>query len=149
MPDQVQKSFVKSFISYLKDQVENQALSSDALESVEVAVQCLQAAFEINEETLESSDSAIPVPEAASSTTSSQVDLFEMFQSLHIDRNSQFLEMAEEIDNEGNRLMKEGKYNEALLQYNRAVTFDPKNPIFYCNRAAAYIRLGDSETGVG
>ena len=31
--------------------------------------------------------------------------------------------------------MKDSKYNEVVLQYNRAITYDPKNPKFYCNRA--------------
>lgn len=39
--------------------------------------------------------------------------------------------------------MKEEKYNEALNAYNRAISIDATNPVFYCNRAAAYSRLGD------
>ncbi|XP_055838204.1 small glutamine-rich tetratricopeptide repeat-containing protein beta [Episyrphus balteatus] len=154
MSDPVQKLFVKSFIGYLKTQVEGQLLAADALESLEVAVQCLQAAFDINEEeeaqaepvaeATPSGSTAAPTP----SLTENEIDLFEMFQSLFIERNPKSLEMAEQIKNEGNRLMKEGKYHEALIQYNRALTFDPKNPIFYCNRAAASIRLGENERAV-
>lgn len=163
MPDEVQKIFVCSFIGYLKKQVGNQALTADAQESVEVAIQCLQAAFDIDEDEnladlqagdCRSSINASSVFDASSSTSTitavegKEIDLFELFQSLYIERNPQSLQIAESIKNDGNRLMKEGKYNEALLQYNRAITFDPKNPIFYCNRAAAYIRLGDNERAI-
>ncbi|XP_034666829.1 small glutamine-rich tetratricopeptide repeat-containing protein beta [Drosophila subobscura] len=166
MPDAVQQSFVRSFIDYLKKQVD--VLSPDQSESIEVAIQCLQAAFDVGEEetaaeqieaTAQSTTSAQPGGDAAapSSSTSTattstvntkNIDMFELFQSLYIERNPESLALAESIKNEGNRLMKECKYNEALLQYNRAITFDPKNPIFYCNRAAAHIRLGDNERAV-
>jgi len=155
MPDEVQKTFVRSFIGYLKKQVESQALTPDAQESVEVAMQCLQAAFDVGgDEDDEPQTTAVPSTETAAAAKTSdaidakEIDLFELFQSLYIERNPQSLQMAESIKNEGNRLMKDGKYNEALLQYNRAITFDPKNPIFYCNRAAAYIRLGDNDRAV-
>ncbi|XP_017153997.1 small glutamine-rich tetratricopeptide repeat-containing protein beta [Drosophila miranda] len=164
MPDAVQQSFVRSFIDYLKKQLD--LMSPDQSESIEVAIQCLQAAFDVGEEeteaeqieaTAQSTTSSQPGTDAAatSSSTSStttvntkNIDMFELFQSLYIERNPESLALAESIKNEGNRLMKECKYNEALLQYNRAITFDPKNPIFYCNRAAAHIRLGDNERAV-
>lgn len=39
--------------------------------------------------------------------------------------------------------MKEEKYQEALNMYNKAITLDATNPVFYCNRAAAFSRIGD------
>ncbi|XP_064546817.1 small glutamine-rich tetratricopeptide repeat-containing protein beta [Drosophila montana] len=175
MPDAVQQSFVRSFIDYLKKQVD--VMSPDQSESIEVAIQCLQAAFDVGEDepeeltaTTQSTTASAagssapgdgtgtaPGGDAAAAGSSGggpvavntkNIDMFELFQSLYIERNPESLALAESIKNEGNRLMKDGKYNEALLQYNRAITFDPKNPIFYCNRAAAHIRLGDNERAV-
>ncbi|EDW64849.1 small glutamine-rich tetratricopeptide repeat-containing protein beta [Drosophila virilis] len=173
MPDAVQQSFVRSFIDYLKKQVD--VMSPDQSESIEVAIQCLQAAFDVGDDepeeltastqttTASAAGSAAgggtgtaPGGDAAAAGSSGgpiavntkNIDMFELFQSLYIERNPESLALAESIKNEGNRLMKDGKYNEALLQYNRAITFDPKNPIFYCNRAAAHIRLGDNERAV-
>ncbi|XP_030383058.1 small glutamine-rich tetratricopeptide repeat-containing protein beta [Scaptodrosophila lebanonensis] len=167
MPDAVQQSFVRSFIDYLKKQIDAQTMTPDAVESVEVAIQCLQAAFNVGDDpeetitaTAQSSTAATPADGSTASGSSGagaapavntkNIDMFELFQSLYIERNpdGQFSTLAESMKNEGNRLMKDGKYNEALLQYNRAITFDPKNPIFYCNRAAAHIRLGDNERAV-
>ncbi|KAH8377981.1 hypothetical protein KR093_008290 [Drosophila rubida] len=163
MPDAVQQSFVRSFIDYLKKQVD--VMSPDQSESIEVAIQCLQAAFDVGDEepqeqqtaTTQSTTATAPGDAAAAPSAPStsgnvvntkNIDMFELFQSLYIERNPESLALAESIKNEGNRLMKDCKYNEALLQYNRAITFDPKNPIFYCNRAAAHIRLGDNERAV-
>lgn len=162
MPDAVQQSFVRSFIDYLKKQVD--LMSPDQGESIEVAIQCLQAAFDVGDdgeqdgtgqdqeqERTQSTTSSAPTGDSAPSGSSAapkNIDMFELFQSLYIERNPESLALADSIKNEGNRLMKECKYNEALLQYNRAIAFDPKNPIFYCNRAAAHIRLGDNERAV-
>lgn len=167
MPDAVQQSFVRSFIDYLKKQVD--VMSPDQSESIEVAIQCLQAAFDVGDDEPEQiaassqsttaaaagSSSAGDGTAASSSSGTSvnvvntkNIDMFELFQSLYIERNPESMALADSIKNEGNRLMKECKYNEALLQYNRAITFDPKNPIFYCNRAAAHIRLGDNDRAV-
>lgn len=141
MVDEVEKQFVNSFVKFLKTKFTT--LSAERAESVEVAVQCLQAAYDLDEQAQAAGSST-----STTDDTSKDVDLFEMFQSLYVERNPESLKIAENIKNEGNRLMKEGKYNEALLYYNRAINFDPKNPIFYCNRAAAYIRLNDNERAV-
>ncbi|XP_016993641.2 small glutamine-rich tetratricopeptide repeat-containing protein beta [Drosophila takahashii] len=163
MPDAVQQSFVRSFIDYLKKQVD--VMSPDQSESIEVAIQCLQAAFDVGDDVDAAAQDAAGQEQAATQSSTSSapgdavasgsaglapknIDMFELFQSLYIERNPESLALADSIKNEGNRLMKECKYNEALLQYNRAIAFDPKNPIFYCNRAAAHIRLGDNERAV-
>lgn len=41
----------------------------------------------------------------------------------------------------GNDLLKENKYDEAILKYNRAIELDPTNHIFYSNRAQLNIKL--------
>ncbi|KAI8125947.1 hypothetical protein FF38_08887 [Lucilia cuprina] len=144
MPDEVQQTFVRSFIDYLKKQIDGQAFTPDAQESCEVAIQCLQAAFDLGDEEAEEQTQT----SAGAEGKAKQVSLFELYETHYMEKNPEILKMAETIKNEGNRLMKDGKYNEALLQYNRAITYDPKNPIFYCNRAAAYIRLGDNERAI-
>lgn len=172
MPDEVQQTFVRSFIDYLKKQIDSQAFTPDAQESCEVAIQCLQAAFDLGEEEAEeqsqttvaagnttataasTTDGADTTATASTSTDvkptlmQKDVGLFDLYEMHYMEKNPDTLKMAETIKNEGNRLMKDGKYNEALLQYNRAITYDPKNPIFYCNRAAAYIRLGDNDKAI-
>ena len=139
MPNEEQKSFVKTFIITLKKQLQLNAMSADALESCAVAVQCLQTAFEVDAASA-SDGAADSAGGAAVAFDTKAIDLFEIFQSQYIEMVPKPLELAESIKNRGNRLMKDGKYNEALEQYNRAIQIDPKNAKLYCNRAAAHIR---------
>lgn len=149
MIDEVQQNFVRSFIEFLKKQIDELAFKPDAQESCEVAIQCLQAAFDLGEEeTEEQAQPSSSVETSASEAKAEPISLFEIYETRYLEKNPDISKQAESIKNEGNRLMKNGRYNEALLQYNRAITYDPKNPIFYCNRAAAYIRLGDNDRAI-
>lgn len=184
MADEIQKSFVKSFIEFLKKQIQVQSLPSDGLESLEVAIQCLEAAFELfnddnnegiissaasNISTSSTSGNNVNIDNGAGGDTTNvklsktelsggsgghilsklqTIDLFDLYQTTYVESNPNRKELGESIKNEGNRLMKEGKFQEALLQYNRSITYDPTNPVFYCNRAAAYIRVGQHEKAV-
>lgn len=100
-----------------------------------VAVQCLESCFELNQD----EDAGNPL---------NNVDLFELFVNAYVSVNPERKQEAENLKNEGNRLMKEEKYNEALVSYGRAISLDASNPIYYCNRAAAYSRLGDYQKAI-
>ncbi len=39
--------------------------------------------------------------------------------------------------------MKQGKFKEALEQYNKAIEIDANNAVYYCNRAVAHSKLPD------
>ena len=52
-------------------------------------------------------------------------------------------EKANNFKNEGNELMKQEKYKEALESYNKAIEIDKNNAVYYCNRAAAHSKLND------
>jgi len=58
---------------------------------------------------------------------------------------------ASSLKDEGNDLMKQNKYEEAIEKYSEAIQTVP-NAIYYCNRAAAYskvyVRIRSSETKV-
>lgn len=70
-------------------------------------------------------------------------NLFDLYRNSLLVVSPERKEEAESLKNEGNRLMKEEKYQEALNMYNKAISLDATNPVFYCNRAAAFSRLGD------
>lgn len=144
MDAEVQKEFVRSFLIFLKRSDTCQNMSEDCKESLDVAIQCLQTAFDI----VDVSHMEANCPGESIGSSNKDLHMFEIFQSLYIERSPKVTQIAEEFKNEGNRLMKDGKYNEALLRYNSAISFDPKNPIYYCNRAAAYIRLNYNENAV-
>ncbi|CAB3233939.1 unnamed protein product [Arctia plantaginis] len=128
------KIVAASIVNFLKRQLEGDTLSVDSRESVEVGVQCIETAFELGPE-----DNA------------RGVDLLQLIRQQRTplsaapkaDRAD-----AERLKNEGNDLMKSDKHREALEKYSRAIELDSANPVYYCNRAAAYFRLGEHEAAV-
>lgn len=96
-------------------------------------MQCLEAVYQLPAEDLDKQD---------------RVDLFELYEnSLSVLPEEKVAE-SEKLKNEGNRLMKEEKYEEAIQMYTKAINIDPRNPIFYCNRAAAFIRLNNFDRAI-
>lgn len=45
----------------------------------------------------------------------------------------------------GNVHFRNQEYHEAIAEYSKAVLKDPKNPIFYTNRAMCYHKVGNFE----
>uniref|UniRef100_U5EPN8 Putative hsp70-interacting protein n=1 Tax=Corethrella appendiculata TaxID=1370023 RepID=U5EPN8_9DIPT len=141
MSDSDVKFFVRSFLRFLNTQLDDSNISSDSKESLEVAIQCLENVYEIPTAAGEES-------EASGSNNDKEnplnyVDLFELFRGTYSKVSPERKQEAENLKNEGNRLMKEEKYHEALNIYTQAISLDATNPVFYCNRAAAFSRIGD------
>ncbi|XP_055540602.1 small glutamine-rich tetratricopeptide repeat-containing protein beta-like [Wyeomyia smithii] len=132
------KFFVRSFIRFLNSQLAQPNFSSDSRESLEVAIQCLENVYEFTPEEEEAACNAQDGEHPLN-----HIDLFKVYVDTFTNVTPERKEEAEVLKNEGNRLMKEEKFHEALNMYTRAISADATNPVFYCNRAAAYNRLGD------
>lgn len=130
------KYFVQAFVRFLQNQIDSSNFSSDVVESLEVAAQCLETAYDL---------SSLSEASGSNSTDNplNHIDLYEIYRSTCCNISPERKQEAENIKNEGNLLMKDEKYNEALNAYNRAINIDATNPVFYCNRAAAFSRMGD------
>lgn len=50
---------------------------------------------------------------------------------------------AEEVKTKGNEFMSQGKYQDAVSAYTKAIELSSENPIYFSNRAAAYTHLKD------
>ncbi|KAM3956449.1 LOW QUALITY PROTEIN: small glutamine-rich tetratricopeptide repeat-containing protein beta [Aphomia sociella] len=125
------KIVAASIVNFLKQQLESDTLSLDSRESVEVGVQCIETAFELGPE-----------------DTARSVDLLQLVrQQRGVEPPSDRAE-AERLKNEGNELMKAEKHREALEKYSRAIELDPRNSVYFCNRAAANFKLGEHEAAV-
>lgn len=103
----IEKFFVRGFIKFLNKQIQEK--SSEQAESLEVAVQCLESCFELQQD------------EDTAANPLNNVDLFDLFVSSYVTVNPERKADAEQLKNDGNRLMKEEKYQEALSAYGRWV----------------------------
>lgn len=138
------KRLAFSIIQFLHDQLQSGSLSSGAQESLEVAVQCLETAFEVS---TDDQSLAVPVtlPEIFASATAkypaaeSQVNNNSTQNTLTEEQRAE----AETLKTEGNDHMKVENFSAAVEFYSKAIAINPQNAVYYCNRAAAYSKLGN------
>uniref|UniRef100_A0A8C5P7Y6 Small glutamine-rich tetratricopeptide repeat-containing protein alpha n=1 Tax=Leptobrachium leishanense TaxID=445787 RepID=A0A8C5P7Y6_9ANUR len=133
------KRLAFSIIQYLHDQLHNGGLSSDAQESLEVAIQCLETAFDVSiedrslamtknlQELFAEAAEKEPPPAHPGMAAMSEEDVAE----------------AERLKTEGNEQMKIENFENAISYYTRALELNPTNAVYFCNRAAAYSKLGN------
>lgn len=114
MSDTPTKYFVQAFVRFLNQQIRGSGFPADTSESLEVAVQCLETAYNLPVEVATDAASAV----LTITDPMTHVDLLQLFLDScagHPERKRE----AEQVKNEGNGLMREEKYEEALLCYNR------------------------------
>ncbi|KAI2801016.1 hypothetical protein RDWZM_003933 [Blomia tropicalis] len=138
----LKQSLVASFMQFLTDEIGSESLSEDAKESIEVALQCLETAYEIN-----------PVD----GSLCAKKPLLEIFKDHQENKkepeskttiSDEDKAKADQLKNNGNELMKNGKFKEALDAYTKAIEIDNTNPIYYCNRAAANSKLDNHQAAL-
>uniref|UniRef100_A0ABI0NPB1 Small glutamine rich tetratricopeptide repeat co-chaperone alpha n=1 Tax=Bos taurus TaxID=9913 RepID=A0ABI0NPB1_BOVIN len=136
------KRLAYAIIRFLHDQLRHGELSSDAQESLEVAIQCLETAFGV---TVEDSDLALPqtlpeIFEAAAAGKELPPDLRSPQETPPSEEDSA---EAERLKTEGNEQMKVENFEAAVHFYGKAIELNPANAVYFCNRAAAYSKLGN------
>uniref|UniRef100_A0A3B5LGE1 Small glutamine-rich tetratricopeptide repeat-containing protein alpha n=1 Tax=Xiphophorus couchianus TaxID=32473 RepID=A0A3B5LGE1_9TELE len=129
------KRLAFSIIQFLHDQLQAGDLTSDAQESLEVAVQCLETAFDVS---TDDQSLAVPMtlPEIFASVTA------KVSSSPSSPTEEQKAE-AERLKTDGNDQMKVENFAAAVEFYSKAIALNPQNAVYYCNRAAAYSKLGN------
>jgi len=122
------KRVVASFLQFLEDEMKKETISEEDKQGLEVACQCLQAAYTVT---------ATDVP-------STQKKLVDIFTDVYPEKNEPMKELTDEDKSkadsfkiEGNGYMKNGAFDEAIASYNKAIEIDPNNAVYFCNRAAA------------
>lgn len=107
-----------------------------------VAIQCLETAFGV---TVEDSDLALPqtlpeIFEAAAAGKELPPDLRSPQETPPSEEDSA---EAERLKTEGNEQMKVENFEAAVHFYGKAIELNPANAVYFCNRAAAYSKLGN------
>ncbi|XP_070271855.1 small glutamine-rich tetratricopeptide repeat-containing protein alpha [Myotis yumanensis] len=135
------KRLAYAIIRFLHDQLRHGGLLADAQESLEVAIQCLETAFGV---TLEDSNLAL---------TQTLPEIFEAAAGKEMPQNLRSPEVtppseedsaeAERLKTEGNEQMKVENFEAAVHFYGKAIELNPANAVYFCNRAAAYSKLGN------
>ncbi|KFW12710.1 Small glutamine-rich tetratricopeptide repeat-containing protein alpha, partial [Eurypyga helias] len=136
-----QKRLAYSIIQFLHDQLQNGGLSPDAQESLEVAIQCLETAFGVSMEDqgLAVSQTLPEIFEAAAGKEPEGVGTH----SEPITPSEGDIAEAERLKTEGNEQMKAENFEAAVSFYGKAIELNPSNAVYFCNRAAAYSKLGN------
>uniref|UniRef100_A0A8C6V8D7 Small glutamine rich tetratricopeptide repeat co-chaperone alpha n=1 Tax=Naja naja TaxID=35670 RepID=A0A8C6V8D7_NAJNA len=136
-----QKRLAFAIIEFLQEQLQHGGLSPDAQESLEVAIQCLETAFgvSVDDRGLAISQKLPDIFEAAAAK--------EPLQSCPVAQpappSEEDAAEAERLKTEGNEQMKVENFKNAVSFYGKAIELNPSNAVYYCNRAAAYSKLGN------
>jgi len=136
-------SFHKSIIEYIIYEINTKNYSADSQESLEVAKQCLETAWNIED--------GLP--------SNNLLKLFELGNNTDIDNKLPILDenievgdedkmAAERLKTQGNICMGESLFADAVSCYSKAIELDPRNAVYYCNRAAAYSKLNKNESAI-
>ncbi|XP_072338302.1 small glutamine-rich tetratricopeptide repeat-containing protein alpha-like isoform X1 [Scyliorhinus torazame] len=135
------KRLAYSIIQFLRDQLQSGDLTSDAQESLEVAVQCLETAFGIS---VDNEDLAVSrtLPEIFTTAVGEEIPNV-IVDSVPTSPTVEDLSKAEQLKTEGNEQMKVENYQSAVDYYSKAIELNPSNAVYYCNRAAALSKLGN------
>lgn len=105
------KGLVSSIVKFLTDQLQDGDITADSRESLEVAIQCLESAYNV-----QASDSP------------ANVNLYQIYKNavensaapvLGPEATAEAKAEAERLKNEGNALMKQEKHHEALANYTK------------------------------
>lgn len=135
---------IYAIIKFLRDQLTVNELPPDGAEGVEVAVQCLESAYNISSSDSSSLEVSKPL-----------LDIFKDYLSGIPVQNNTSVEVspedkaqAEKFKNEGNSHLHAENYKEAIACYTRAISLDPKNAVYYCNRAAAFTKMSNHYSAI-
>ncbi|KAG7199762.1 hypothetical protein KM043_000429 [Ampulex compressa] len=134
------KGLVAAFVEFLTQQLEEGDITADSRESLEVAIQCLESAYNVQ-----------------ASDTPANFNLYKVYKSaLENTRPNAPTEAtpeakaeAEKLKNEGNDLLTACRYHEAVTNYTKAIQLDGRNAAYYHNRAVAHYRLGNYHKSIG
>ncbi|KAG9321327.1 hypothetical protein KVV02_006244 [Mortierella alpina] len=170
MADDKQKHLVFSILEFLQASLNNGTIKPDDSEGVEVAIQCIGEAFgvDLNDSVQAQTYSTKPATlvsifdvfvnaqkklgnkstAAASASASSTSAPAAKSTPLSSEPTDEEKKNAEELKVAGNRKVNEKDYAEAIRLYGEAIVLNPKNAVYYANRAAAYSQMGDHQNAI-
>ncbi|XP_046847247.1 small glutamine-rich tetratricopeptide repeat-containing protein beta-like [Xenia sp. Carnegie-2017] len=134
---------VFSILEFVHSECLSTSRSDDDRETLEVVKECLESVYHVhlgNPSDVEKYHIDKPLTQIFNSAT-----LMSQTKSIPTDDDK---EKAEQLKTEGNNLMKDGKIEEAIKCYDRAIKLDNTSAVYLCNRAAACSKLGRHEEAI-
>ncbi|CAL8068314.1 unnamed protein product [Orchesella dallaii] len=166
---QTTKKVVCGILQFLDDELKKTTTSAEQKESLEVAIQCLETAYSVracdseyrpklelrdlvrnldhqdggggDAASVVSSGGSAPPPEGGGPLAG----------TVYVNTGPEYLKpdeasdsdkkLADEWKNKGNEVMLRLLFLEGLECYNKAIALDGNNPVYFCNRAAAFIKM--------
>jgi len=156
------KVIAQKIAEYIQEQTSELADSEEAVESLEVAKQCLETAYELDLAQISSGPTLKEIftagckslkfePEtadtAANSSAASRNPLLLAAKNAAPSSEEDKVKGAE-LKSKGNEFMTSCRYLEAVDAYSQALELEPANPVYYGNRAAAYSKLGENDLAI-
>jgi small glutamine-rich tetratricopeptide repeat-containing protein alpha len=159
-------------LEFLDSEFKHPKTTADSKESLEVAMQCLETAFnvslrdeefrtqkplvQIHKEYLdkEGRGSGQATPTATGRARSQlKTDFMTQANTMTVDVGEPYAlppecspdrkVEADQYKSIGNDNMKNGTFLDALENYTKAITLDGRNAVYFCNRAAAYLKVNE------
>lgn len=129
------KDVALSIIHFLKKSVAEKQIGEDYTESMDVAIDCIADAFEVEKDddskVVSAKFNGLSLAELLNGSSSISVS-----ESIEIDEETK--EKADLLKVEGNRAMASRNFEEAIAKYTEAIKLDSTNVVYLSNRAAAY-----------
>ncbi|KAF9481703.1 putative stress-induced protein STI1 [Pholiota conissans] len=157
-----QQQLVYAIIEFLNQAIQDGTVKADDQEGLEVAIQCIGEAFGVDPSNQEQTQKLSVKP----ATLQSIFDVFTKTRqkvasapqasasssaaaSTSSGPSAEDKAQAEKFKQTGNAQMSTKDYDAAIDSYDKAISLDPTNPVYYSNRAAAYSSKGDHLAAVG
>lgn len=140
------KKLALAIIDFLKTSIADKVISEENVESIDVAVECIADAFEVDKDQSGGASAAfggkslLEIADAAVSTDSTSETKQEI--------SAQDKAKAESLKAEGNKAIGARDFDTAVAKYTEAIALDPYNVVYYSNRAAAYTSANQLEKAV-
>lgn len=144
------KDIALSVIHFLKQSVSKNEIPEDYAESMDVAIDCIADAFEVNKDddakTVEAKFGGKSLATLLSASGSSKKESEPVAPVKEADAATK--EKADALKAEGNRAMASKNFSEAISKYTEAIELDGSNVVYLSNRAAAYSSASQHENAV-
>lgn len=143
------KDIALSIIHFLKSSVSNKEIAEDYAESMDVAIDCIADAYEVNKDddlkAIESKFDGKSLPDLIKLSLADKSET-KNIPIKEIDNETKV--KADQLKVEGNRSMASRQFEEAISKYTQAIELDSTNVVYLSNRAAAYSSSSQHEKAV-